>query len=234
LVKPVAGSVAFLILILFAVSEPLLASPIAFQADSFLWLPGTMMQTVVPLPDLVTGGTVPLGVDYLGRPDPSQASSPATVQPIDQSFTFTIREPIVQPQTNPLAGYSLLRVSGRITGSIQENSGFPPRNGGSFSGAATSITVLTAPGPIPQELLNLTSHPERIQITGVDGWLASTQEAVINVTLNIDPRAPLPAAAPEPSTAVTMVVGFIAAALMGRRTRGLQSRFSTPQDSDLP
>jgi hypothetical protein len=222
MIRPAAGSIAFLVL--FTVTEPLLASPIAFQADSFLGPPGTMMQTVVPLPDLVTGGTVPLGVDYLGRSDASQASNAATVQPIDQEFTFTIREPIIQGQTNPLAGYSLLWVNGRITGSIVENSGFPPRDGGSFSGAATTITVLHAPGAIPQELLDLASHPERIQITGVDGWLASTQEAVIDVALTIDPPSPLPTAAPEPSTAITVLSGFIAAALIGRRTIGLKLR----------
>jgi hypothetical protein len=181
------------------------AAPISYQADSFLGPPGIMMQRVVALPDLTGGGRISLGEDYLGRPDPSKATYPPTVQPIDQDFTFSIREQPVPGQTDALAGYALLTVHGHVTGSILGPSGMPPRNGGSYSGTATSIDVATnLPGVIPQQLLDLASHPERIHISGDDSWSFSTGEAFIEVGLTIDLR--LPAAIPEPTTLVTFAV----------------------------
>jgi hypothetical protein len=188
------------------------ASPISFQADSFLGPPGTWMGEVAPLPDLSVGGSVPLGVDPLIRPDPSSVTYPPQSQPINEPFSFAIRELNVPGQTDALSGYTLLTVYGQVTGSILGASGVPPRNGGSFSGVATRIDVTSLPGvTVPQQLLDLASHPERIHITGVDTWLFSTDQAAIDVSLTIDPP-PLPAAIPEPTTAVTIIVGFILAA----------------------
>jgi hypothetical protein len=193
------------------------AAPVSFQADSFFGLPGTQELTIVPLPDLTTGGRVLLGVDILPRALPSQLSYPRSVQPIDERFEFAIREQSSPGQSEALAGYTLFVVSGHVTGSIVGPSSLPPRNSGSFSGVADSVDIATVPGHIPQQLLELAAHPERIHVEGVDGWGPSTEQAEIDVWLKLDPST-LPAAIPEPSTAATVAVG-ITAVLWRRRSR---------------
>jgi hypothetical protein len=194
------------------------SAPMAFQAQDFLNVPGVyLMSTIAPLPDLSTGGRVALTDYILPLVNGSPGTYPPILTPIDSNFTFNIRllnsDKMTAPDpTKPLLGYALLTISGQATGSIYGPTGNPPRNGGSFSSDNISVQVNDQWGPLPQQLLDLASHPERIHINGTNDWQYG--RAVIHVSLTIDP--PPPAPVPEPTAAAPWLVGLAVLALRHR------------------
>jgi hypothetical protein len=213
------GRCLFLSLVVVADLMPAaFSAPMSFQAQDFYNVPGVyLLGTVTPLPSLSTGGTVAVWDYDLPSLNGASGSYPPVTTPIDQNFSFTIRElgsdKMTAPDlTNPLLGYALLTVSGHATGSIYGPTGMPPRNGGSFSSSDISIQAQNQSGPLPQELLDLANHPERIHIDGTNDW--QDGHAVIHVTLTTDP--PLEAAVTEPTAAAPLLLGIAMLALRRR------------------
>jgi hypothetical protein len=195
------------------------ASPIVYEFDSGNFSYGIM-------PDLNSGGTVTLG----GNPGifPTLSSSSTVVtQNLNQDFAFEVRYyPTGAPQHystfnrgNPLYG---LVVTAHLTGSTDydPNASYVDRVGGGFTSSITSVVVdpsiglLHQPGDLPQPLLDLLQHPERIHLSSP--WQLGRPGTLPQAYLTIDPANPVP----EPTTLATITMGLGGLALLRLWKRG--------------
>jgi hypothetical protein len=140
---------------------------------------------------------------------------PTTLQTIDNLFSFQLRyHPTGSPQD-----WSLPRLD--VVGHVMGNyvyTAYNEREGGSFTGSITSINLLNFSGTtdIPQPLLDLIHHPERIHVSGTG---PGTIDSHFSTYLTIDPPAPAPAPVPEPSALATFLALVGGCAFRRRRLR---------------
>lgn len=120
--------------------------------------------------------------------------------------------------TNNLEG-PVLDMSGLVTGLITGPGNGNWRWSGSYSGTATSVTLL--PGhsqdlsQLPAPLLDILNHPDHFHVSAVVG---GGDYNFLDVTLTFDP--PSPTESPEPTTFVTLLVGSFAVILRRRMRQG--------------
>jgi hypothetical protein len=134
---------------------------------------------------------------------------PTTLETIDNLFSFQLRyHPTGSPQDWNLPR---LDVVGHVTGNYVYTK-YNEREGGSFTGSITSINLLNSSGTtdIPQPLLDLIHHPERIHVSGSAPGTILSQ---FSTYLTIDPPAPAPVPEPPAMTTFLALIG----AWAGRR-----------------
>jgi hypothetical protein len=184
------------------------ADPIVYEFDSGNFSYGIM-------PDLDAGGTISLAGPVAIFPNLSSPSSFVS-QPINEDFSFEIRyygsggppqDYTAFNRGSPLYG---LVVTAHLSGSadFDPNASYGDRVGGGFNAAVTSVAVdpalamLGQPADLPQPLLDLLNHPERIHLTSP--WQLGRPGFVPQIDLTIDPASSIP----EPSTLVVLSFGL--------------------------
>jgi hypothetical protein len=196
---------------------------------------GRHYERPIALPDLSTGGSVLLGSSYdlpsgwdqwtLTDPGNSRAGiSPKSALDVNSDFGLTIQLDFANTDTTVS-----LTASGTVTGHLtQDEPGW--RYAGGYSGVANGFDpnyfyypYQSGPIDLPQPILDLIQHPERIHVSGsahgVGGFFTYA------TTLTIDPPSPSsPTVVPEPSTWTLFFV--LSAGLVGysrhaqRRSKG--------------
>jgi len=146
----------------------------------------------------------------------SSANQTPTVPPqypVNTEFGLMVGTP-APGYTNNLEG-PVLDISGQVTGLLTGPGNGSWRWSGSYSGTATSVTLL--PGysqdisQLPAPLLDILNHPDHFHVSAVVG---GGNYNFLNVTLTFDP--PSPTELPEPTAFVTLVVGSVAVILRRR------------------
>jgi hypothetical protein len=194
-------------LITLSLSTGAFADPVAYNytASEYVGLGGlSYWSAPVTLPDLSQGGTVSLG---LGTPAAIGAWTPdqnGTIhQTIDNGFSFQLR--YFPEGTAPDPSLPRLDVEGHVSGYLNSTpSG--DREGGSFTGTVTHINLIDGQGGnnIPQPLIDLLAHPERIHITANSPGYVLSQ---LDTMLTIDPAsAQFITPVPEPTTLASVAV----------------------------
>src|SRR5262249_21351948 len=108
------------------------------------------------LPRQMADFGLPYGVDYAQQ-----------TMPINSNFTFELG--MADPsKTQPSFIGPWLTIDGHVQGSVSGPEHKSQLSGG-FSGVASSVSVNGDPSgdPIPQALLDLVQHPERVHIAGI-------------------------------------------------------------------
>ncbi|MGO9465528.1 MAG: hypothetical protein ACLQVF_15400 [Isosphaeraceae bacterium] len=216
---------AFTILGLCCSGRSAAASAITYAAENWSGWGGTSQpSTVIPLPDLSTGGTT-LVNSYTLNWGPGYAQPQVITQLTNPSFQFTIEE---QSSSDSSTSPSLL-VTGHINGTFLIAPGAPQPNFFNYSGEATSIQIVDPSGAtIPQDLLDLATNPARIQVVGIG--TEGQDSGSVQVYLTIDPSTGPPHAIPEPASLLTFAIPLAAFFLYKhlRRLRASWDRRTEP------
>jgi hypothetical protein len=183
----------------------------AYTASEFVGLGGLGYWTPsVTLPDLSQGGTVTLGIGIPDAIGPWAPDSNGTIhQTIDNGFSFQLRYgPTGSPQDLLLPR---LDIEGHVSGNLYTTP-VGDRHGGDFVATLRSINLINPQGStdIPQPLLDLLAHPDRIQISASSPGYALSQFTTMLTILPQSPGSVSEVAEPTALATVLLAAGGIA------------------------
>lgn len=158
------------------------------------------------------GGSIDFIASSLGVTSSDvQYPNPAPQYAINGPFGFLVA--VKAPGENDAIQGPVLSVEGQVTGSITGPGGGSTRWSGTYSGRATSASLLQPSmdsSQLPAPLLDILTHPDHLHLSAVvDGG----NRNYLDVTLTLDP--PSPSEVPEPTALVTLTAA--AAGLSLRR-----------------
>ncbi len=155
------------------------ASEIVYEATFFQAIEGVPSRWIATDPvDITNGGTYLINSEDLTSPSSWSGGvdyTPITPnQPFEHGFVFELG---VKGDPGPFQGMSWAPADGTVSGEIDSSN-----NGTQFSGGFTARDIsFHSTLPVPQALLDLIQHPERIHINGV------VNGNQLEVSLTIDP-----------------------------------------------
>jgi hypothetical protein len=197
-------------------SSPVFGDPLRLTASYFIGLEGVNWPTVAAGIDPSQAYQASIGSEHLPRQmtdfgPPYGFDYAQHTMPINSNFTFELGMADPSKAQPSFLGPWLL-IAGHVQGSVIGPAHQSHMNGG-FSGVASSVSIIGDPPgvPVPQALLDLAHHPERVHISGI---VTGGALNLLQTQLEISP----PVLAPEPSTVAVFVVVLAGTALRCRRS----------------